>query len=96
MGISIKVKKQVYIDKDYKETTALKEINTFIKPKEFVCIADSSKWVEKLGRFPLPIEVIPMARSYVARELLKLGGDPVWRQGIITDNGNYIIDIHGL
>tara|TARA_B100001057_G_scaffold16359_1_gene15355 strand:+ start:57 stop:776 length:720 start_codon:yes stop_codon:yes gene_type:complete len=64
--------------------------------KEFVCIADSSKWVDKLGKFPLPIEVIPMARSYVARELLKLGGDPVWRQGIITDNGNYIIDIHGL
>ena len=64
--------------------------------KEFVCIADSSKWVDKLGKFPLPIEVIPMARSYVARELLKLGGDPVWRQGIITDNGNDIIDIHGL
>ena len=49
-----------------------------------------------LGRFPLPIEVIPMARSYVARELVKLGGHPVWRQGVITDNGNQIIDVHNL
>ncbi len=64
--------------------------------REFVCIADVSKWVDELGKFPLPIEVIPMARSHVARELLKLGGDPVWRQGVTTDNGNYIIDIHGL
>ncbi len=64
--------------------------------REFVCIADQSKWVERLGAFPLPVEVIPMARSYVARELLKLGGDPVWRDGVVTDNGNVIIDVHGL
>jgi ribose 5-phosphate isomerase A len=64
--------------------------------REFVCIADQSKWVEHLGAFPLPVEVIPMARSYVARELLKLGGDPVWRDGVVTDNGNVIIDVHGL
>jgi len=63
---------------------------------EFVCIADDSKWVECLGAFPLPVEVIPMARSHVGRELLKLGGDPVYRQGVITDNGNVIIDVHGL
>lgn len=63
---------------------------------EFICIADGSKWVETLGRFPLPVEVIPMARSYVARELVKLGGDPVYREGVITDNGNNIIDLHGL
>jgi ribose 5-phosphate isomerase A len=62
--------------------------------KEFVCIADESKWVEQLGKFPLPVEVIPMARSYVARELVKLGGDPVYRQGVITDNGNVILDVH--
>jgi ribose 5-phosphate isomerase A len=61
--------------------------------KEFVCIADESKWVEHLGGFPLPIEVIPMARSYVARQLVKLGGDPVYRQGVITDNGNIILDV---
>ena len=64
--------------------------------KEFVCIADESKWVETLGRFPLPVEVIPMARSYVGRELVKLGGDPVYRQGVITDNGNVILDVHHL
>ncbi len=64
--------------------------------KEFVCIADESKWVETLGRFPLPVEVIPMARSHVARELVKLGGDPVYRQGVITDNGNVILDVHHL
>jgi ribose 5-phosphate isomerase A len=64
--------------------------------KEFVCIADGSKWVEVLGKFPLPIEVIPMARSYVARELVKLGGAPVYREGAITDNGNVILDIHNL
>lgn len=64
--------------------------------KTFVCIADSSKQVEVLGKFPLPVEVIPMARSYVARELVKLGGDPVYRQGVITDNGNVIIDVHNL
>jgi ribose 5-phosphate isomerase A len=63
---------------------------------EFVCIADGSKWVDTLGAFPLPIEVIPMARSHVGRELLKLGGDPVYRQGVTTDNGNIIIDVHGL
>ena len=62
--------------------------------KEFVCIADESKLVPVLGDFPLPVEVIPMARSYVARELVKLGGDPVWREGVVTDNGNDIIDLH--
>lgn len=64
--------------------------------KEFVCIADESKWVGVLGNFPLPVEVIPMARSYVARELVKLGGDPVYREGVVTDNGNVILDVHNL
>lgn len=64
--------------------------------KEFVCIADSSKWVEHLGTYPLPVEVIPMARSHVARELVKLGGDPVYREGVVTDNGNVILDVHHL
>ena len=64
--------------------------------KEFVCIADQSKYVSKLGQFPLPIEVIPMARSYVAREIVKLGGDPVYRSGFTTDNGHLILDIHNL
>jgi len=64
--------------------------------KKFVCIADQSKLVEVLGRFPLPLEVIPMARSYVARELVKLGGSPEWRQGFITDNGNAILDVRNL
>jgi len=64
--------------------------------KQFICIADDSKQVEILGDFPLPVEVIPMARSYVARELVKLGGDPEYRQGVITDNGNVIIDVHNL
>jgi ribose 5-phosphate isomerase A len=64
--------------------------------KEFVCIADESKWVDSLGIFPLPVEVIPMARSHVARELVKLGGDPVWREGVVTDNGNIILDVHHL
>ncbi len=64
--------------------------------RQFVCIADESKLVDVLGRFPLPIEVIPMARSYVARELVKLGGQPVWRQGFVTDNGNLILDVHHL
>jgi ribose 5-phosphate isomerase A len=64
--------------------------------KEFVCIADESKWVDTLGRFPLPVEVIPMARSHVARELVKLGGDPVYRTGVVTDNGNVILDVHHL
>ncbi len=63
---------------------------------EFICIADGSKWVETLGRFPLPVEVIPMARAYVARQLVKLGGRPVYREGIITDNGNVILDVHDL
>ena len=61
--------------------------------KEFVCIADGSKLVPVLGKFPLPVEVIPMARSYVGREIVKLGGDPVYREGVITDNGNIILDI---
>lgn len=60
--------------------------------ERFICIADASKRVERLGAFPLPVEVIPMARSYVARELVKLGADPVYRQGVVTDNGNQIID----
>lgn len=64
--------------------------------KTFVCIADASKQVEVLGQFPLPVEVIPMARSYVARELVKLGGNPVYREGVITDNGNQILDVHDL
>ncbi len=64
--------------------------------KKFICIADDSKQVELLGLFPLPVEVIPMARSYVARELVKLGGDPVYRQGVVTDNGNVILDVHNL
>lgn len=63
---------------------------------EFVCIADGSKWVETLGTFPLPVEVIPMARSHVARELVKLGGDPVYRDGVVTDNGNCILDVFNL
>lgn len=62
---------------------------------KFICIADDSKLVDKLGSFPLPVEVIPMARSYVAREIVKLGGDPVYRDGVITDNGNVILDIYG-
>ncbi|MGE5028267.1 MAG: ribose-5-phosphate isomerase RpiA [Betaproteobacteria bacterium] len=64
--------------------------------KKFVCIADGSKLVGMLGKFPLPVEVIPMAQSYVARELVRLGGQPVLRQGFTTDNGNVILDVHGL
>ena len=64
--------------------------------KKFVCIADDTKLVDVLGRFPLPIEVIPMARSYVAREIVKLGGQPVLREGFTTDNGNIILDVHNL
>lgn len=64
--------------------------------KTFICIADESKQVKILGNFPLPVEVIPMARSYVAREILKLGGDPVYRQGVVTDNGNVILDVYNL
>lgn len=63
---------------------------------KFICVADDSKRVGRLGSFPLPVEVIPMARSYVAREIVKLGGDPVWRQGFTTDNGNWILDVHNL
>ena len=64
--------------------------------KEFVCIADESKQVKILGEFPLPVEVIPMARSYVARQIVNLGGDPVYREGCVTDNGNHILDIYNL
>ena len=63
--------------------------------QKFVCIIDSSKQVDLLGKFPLPIEVIPMARSLVGREIAKLDGQPVWRDGVVTDNGNWIIDVHG-
>ena len=64
---------------------------------KFVCIIDPAKRVDVLGRFPLPVEVIPMARSLVAREILAMtGGQPVWRQGITTDNGNWLLDVHGL
>lgn len=64
--------------------------------KTFICIADDSKMVGILGKFPLPVEVIPMARSYVGREIVKLGGDPVYREGVTTDNGNVILDIHNM
>ncbi|MFD1383469.1 ribose-5-phosphate isomerase RpiA [Rhodanobacter aciditrophus] len=64
--------------------------------EEFVCIADESKLVKVLGDFPLPVEVIPMSRSYVARELVKLGGDPVYREGVVTDNGCHILDVYNL
>jgi ribose 5-phosphate isomerase A len=64
--------------------------------KKFICIVDDSKQVGILGTFPLPVEVIPMARSYVAREIVKLGGDPVYRQGVVTDNGNVILDVFNL
>jgi ribose 5-phosphate isomerase A len=64
--------------------------------KKFVCVADQSKLVSVLGAFPLPVEVIPMARSYVARKIVRLGGHPVLREGFITDNGNVILDVHGL
>ena len=64
--------------------------------KEFICIADGSKLVPVLGKFPLPVEVIPMARSHVGRQIVKLGGDPAYREGVITDNGNIILDVHNL
>ena len=64
--------------------------------EKFVCIADESKLVDILGKFPLPVEVIPMARSYVARQLVKMGGEPVYRDGFVTDNGNIILDVHNL
>ncbi|USD65638.1 ribose-5-phosphate isomerase RpiA [Vibrio sp. SCSIO 43136] len=63
---------------------------------KFICIVDGTKGVDVLGQFPLPVEVIPMARSYVARELVKLGGDPAYREGCVTDNGNIILDVHGM
>lgn len=63
---------------------------------KFICIVDNTKAVDVLGEFPLPVEVIPMARSYVARELVKLGGDPAYREGVVTDNGNVILDVYGL
>lgn len=63
--------------------------------RKFVCIIDSSKQVDVLGKFPLPIEVIPMARSLVGREIARRGGHPVWRDGVVTDNGNWVIDVHG-
>ena len=62
----------------------------------FVCIIDDTKLVEVPGKFPLPVEVIPMARSYVARQLVKMGGQPVWREGVVTDNGNVVLDVHNL
>lgn len=64
--------------------------------KKFVCIIDPAKQVSVLGSFPLPVEVIPMARSHVARELVERGGQPVWREGVVTDNGNWILDVHNL
>ena len=65
--------------------------------RKFICIVDDSKWVEQLGReFPLPIEVIPMARSAVARKIVALGGDPAYREGVVTDNGNVILDVYNL
>lgn len=64
--------------------------------KNFVCLIDAAKQVNVLGKFPLPVEVIPMARSYVARQIVKLGGQPVWRDGVVTDNGGLILDVHNL
>ena len=64
--------------------------------RKFVCIIDGSKWVATLGKFPLPVEVIPMARSYVARQFVKLRGQPVWRENFVTDNGHQILDVHNL
>jgi ribose 5-phosphate isomerase A len=64
--------------------------------RQFACIIDDGKLVERLGRFPLPVEVIPMARAHVARQLLRLGGQPALREGVVTDNGNHILDVRGL
>jgi ribose 5-phosphate isomerase A len=64
--------------------------------RRFVCIIDDTKLVPTLGRFPVPVEVIPMARSYVSRQMVKAGGQPIWREGFVTDNGNQIIDVHNL
>jgi|TARA_B110000027_G_scaffold67029_2_gene71695 ribose 5-phosphate isomerase A len=63
--------------------------------EKFVCIADESKLIHVLGKFPLPVEVVPMSRSYVAREIVKLGGQPIYREGFVTDNSNVILDVHG-
>lgn len=63
---------------------------------KFICIIDETKTVDMLGEFPLPVEVIPMARSYIGREIVKLGGDPAYREGVVTDNGNIILDIHNM
>ena len=63
---------------------------------KFICIIDNTKTVDVLGQFPLPVEVIPMAREYVAREIRKLGGNPVWREGVVPDNGNHILDVKGM
>ena len=63
---------------------------------KFICIIDNTKTVDVLGQFPLPVEVIPMAREYVAREIRKLGGNSVWREGVVTDNGNHILDVKGM
>jgi ribose 5-phosphate isomerase A len=64
--------------------------------RRFICIIDETKLVPTLGRFPLPVEVIPMAQSYVARQMIKAGGQPIWREGFVTDNGNHILDVHNL
>jgi len=64
--------------------------------RKFICIIDDSKLMGILGRFPLPVEVIPMAQSFVARQLIKAGGQPIWRTGFVTDNGNHILDVHNL
>ena len=64
--------------------------------RRFVCIVDEQKVVARLGRFPLPVEVVPMARGHVARQIVRLGGDPAWREGVVTDNGNHILDVRGL
>ena len=64
--------------------------------RRFVCIVDEQKVVARLGRFPLPVEVIPMARGHVARQIVRLGGAPAWREGVVTDNGNHILDVRGL
>ena len=64
--------------------------------EKFVCVADDSKLVAVLGKFPVPVEVIPMARSYVARQIVRLGGNPIWRDGFVTDNGNIVLDVYNL
>jgi ribose 5-phosphate isomerase A len=98
---------EVYIDGADEATTALhlikgggaaltREKIVAAAAQRFVCIVDESKVVDRLGRFPLPVEVIPLARAYVARQLAALGGRPVWRSGVVTDNGNHILDVHDL